>query len=523
MGEFDEYKNLKFEENEFDEYQDLDLGPEESPETSFGSKLKSGGLGGVQGATFDFADELYGGARAAWDLLTTGEEITPEELDAMPEKYRGYRDEVRKTFKDAQELNPKSYMGGQLGGGLATMAVPGIGAVKGIKGAAALGGLYGLGSSNSDLTKGELGGTALSVAGGAAGGALMGGAVKGLAGLAKGAAPIVKRFSKSAQKYYKKVYDDLPFDKRKLEVMLRAGKKSAEGIDDAVTEIGKLADDYNINLFKTTNEQYNAANTMKGEIGKGLSSALGQADEMVNGSAINPKKLAKTVNEMREALLDEGMGENIAGINRYFDNQIKELGVNTEGFKKMLSFTDTNKLITDVSGKINNWLKPSQSGKKLMALRSALKEQLDDGLKSIDMYKTVQPIKRKYELATGIADATKFKKLQDVKPAIQKGAEGLSLGTQTMQVTQGLGGLKFLGIAKGLQVLQRKASKIGAKKDMFLMGVHKRLSRALPKMSPEKQKMIDEVAGRGIRGLIAVDYILQQKDPKYQYGINNER
>ncbi len=142
------------------------------------SQLESGLRGGVQGLTMDFGDEITGGLESA-----------AGSLGLVPDKtYKQARDEARAAYKKAQQDNPGTYLGGQVGGSLATLAIPGLNAAKGAKllttvGKSALqGGLTGLGSSESedvtDMAKDTAAGAGIGGAFGAAGG-LLGNAVSG--------------------------------------------------------------------------------------------------------------------------------------------------------------------------------------------------------------------------------------------------------------------------------------------------------------------------------------------------------
>ena len=153
------------------------------------SKMESLGRGALQGATFGFADEASASLGAAL-----------QKVAGDPESYadvrRRYLDEERAGYRGAQESNPKTYLAGQIGGGIASTAItaPLLPAATTLGGAtasgAAYGALYGLGESEADLTKGEVGRAAADTAiGGALGGAL------GAAGygLAKGFGAIGRR------------------------------------------------------------------------------------------------------------------------------------------------------------------------------------------------------------------------------------------------------------------------------------------------------------------------------------------
>jgi hypothetical protein len=137
--------------------------------------------GAAQGVGFDFADEAYGGIRAA----------------TSDDTYEQARDDARQWFDKQREENPSAYMAGDVGGSIATSFIPGLGAAKGGKIAslilknmgksAALGGLQAAGASEGesvgDVAKDALTGAAIG------GGLSLGGdvAAAGLRKVGKGA------------------------------------------------------------------------------------------------------------------------------------------------------------------------------------------------------------------------------------------------------------------------------------------------------------------------------------------------
>lgn len=117
------------------------------------SKLESFGMGAREGAALGFADELEGGAKALYHLTTN----PTTNLSNVGDAYRSFRDAARNKYTQAREDNPYSYGTGNVAGGVASSVLPGMGLLKGAKGAAAIGAVAGLGGSNADLTKGEVG------------------------------------------------------------------------------------------------------------------------------------------------------------------------------------------------------------------------------------------------------------------------------------------------------------------------------------------------------------------------------
>lgn len=149
--------------------------------------------GAAQGLTFGFMDELQGaedatskkvpvydiaqairtldpvrGLAALGSMAKSVREGRPSEAlvsrAPVADTYRASRDAVRERNAAAEEAHPWAYRGGALAGSLATAPLaPGNTAAQ----AARLGALAGLGGSDADLTRGEVGQAALDTARGA--------------------------------------------------------------------------------------------------------------------------------------------------------------------------------------------------------------------------------------------------------------------------------------------------------------------------------------------------------------------
>lgn len=109
------------------------------PKTAVGESFLRGA---AQGASLGFADEIT----AAGEALLS------------PKTYKESLAESRANYDAAQADNPKTYIGGNLVGGVATSLIPGVGLAKGatvaanLGRAAVLGGVAGAGTSTADPT-----------------------------------------------------------------------------------------------------------------------------------------------------------------------------------------------------------------------------------------------------------------------------------------------------------------------------------------------------------------------------------
>jgi len=154
--------------------------------------MQSGLLGAAQGALMGYPDELESAGRALYEIATG-----PDELKDLLARYKQIRDEeVRPRYERAERENPGIFMAGMMGGGGASMLIPGVGLAKGAGAlakagqAAAMGGLAGGGYSEADLTEGEVGDLATDVGIGAG----IGGASQyGIDKLARGGAGLLNQ------------------------------------------------------------------------------------------------------------------------------------------------------------------------------------------------------------------------------------------------------------------------------------------------------------------------------------------
>jgi hypothetical protein len=155
--------------------------------------------GALQGATFEFAEELAAAAAAPFS----------------DQSYRELRAENRAAFQEAEKGDPKAYTTGHLFGGAATVLAPSIGmagagkpllSLRNVGIGAGFGAAQAAGESTADLTKGEVGPFALDVAKGAGAGAA---ATAALGGLGKGASKVGKFIGTAPERLTTRSDDEL--------------------------------------------------------------------------------------------------------------------------------------------------------------------------------------------------------------------------------------------------------------------------------------------------------------------------
>jgi hypothetical protein len=201
--------------------------------------------GAAQGATFGFADEIEGGLGAAGDVL-----MGRSTLENIMDSYRANRDASRQQYDIAAERSPTATTLGNIGGGIlsgiATAGLGGAGAAANTAGTlqkilnaskvgAAGGAVAGVGTSEGDLTKGELGRVAAdtvdsTLAGAVIGGGLQGAVQAGKAGL--GAAKDAIDF-----------VSDFDLVKRNRDMFKLGWQKQSAVTESGLDELNKNADD----------------------------------------------------------------------------------------------------------------------------------------------------------------------------------------------------------------------------------------------------------------------------------------
>lgn len=174
------------------------------------SALEAGFGGAVQGASFGFGEELAGVGEALLNPPLTGiaeinlpDDLKTKDTRTLKERYQEGRDSARARNKLLSEEHPVAYIGGQVAG-----AIPGslLGAA-GAKGASLLaragveGAAFGLGTSEADLTEGELKESLKDTAIGAAIGV-------GTAGIGMGISKVASKTKSGVKKGFEKFFGE---------------------------------------------------------------------------------------------------------------------------------------------------------------------------------------------------------------------------------------------------------------------------------------------------------------------------
>lgn len=220
--------------------------------------------GGAQGLTLGFSDEITGGALGAWDALTS---------DAtLADAYTRHRDEARGANEAAKAAHGGLYTAGEVGGGVASMFIPGLGIAKGAKlgavlGKSAAGGaLAGLGTSEEESLGGMAADTAL---GGALG--------VGAAGLGGAVGSVVS--GRAAQKAGESLTGIAERQAAKAAGVNRSALKRIARKDNGVQEFGRaLLDENVVTPFATPETIAGRARSSLQRRGEQIGGLLDEAD-----------------------------------------------------------------------------------------------------------------------------------------------------------------------------------------------------------------------------------------------------
>ncbi len=410
------------------------------------SAFDSAITGAAQGATLGLADELAGAIGGVGDYISQGGKLDLEDY------YKIRRDLVRKEDEKARESNPKSFMAGNIGGGLATAMVPGLGALNAGKGAtlatqvgkgALQGGISGAGYSNSEDSKEILEDAAI---GAGIGGALPI-ALKGV-GMAANKIDDITGISDKTKSVGNYIKDKIPSAK----TILKKGGKIFANVDEDVTDdYLQRADD--INASEATIEG------LKGDVDKVIASTrdnVGKAKDSLKVAEENAVRGLenKDSTAIREGItggIDKLKQKVIAGSNKAYQS-LDELGDAVVETKDVLGII--NKSLDDL--KVNGKIPTGDAAKKSYSVLSNLEQNLAEHEGSIpvkEVKKIIQQLDADdiFSDVSGSfspqADAAKVKvrqafneKLRGMSPTYAKIMDGVSDDTKLLkELSKGYG------------------------------------------------------------------------------------
>lgn len=448
------------------------------------TELDSAGRGVLQGATMGFADEISGGVEALWNKAK-GDPRTFGEL------YKQYRDESRANFKRAEEANPKSYMAGNVGGAIATAAIPGMGGAT-LGKLALQGAAQGLGSSEADLTEGEVGQALKDTAIGAGTGAAIGGAGKALSAGASKAAPYVNKLM----------------------------GKAASGLEEGAERLA----------VKATGATGNQAMKFSDDAGRqlldrGLVRAGDNAAKIAERVGAASDDAGRAIGEALEQLEAKGATASVDNVVTALESKIDDLAQtpgNERIIKQLQAEVDnlynrgqSNLPITQ--GEIakrnfqgqTNYFSPEAEKKASSQVANAFKEEVEQAAQKADptTANLFKQEKETYGLLAPIKEAAEKRAAQQAQSPF---------GGLTDIVAGTAGGPKGLAAKFAIEQVGRRAASTSA----VLSDNLAKALKATPQAFGRFAKPLQEAAQRGGNALAATHFVLQQTQPEYRALVN---
>lgn len=446
------------------------------------TQLESGIRGLAQGASLGFADEITGGLESA-----------AGSLGFVPDKtYEEARDESRANYLKSQQANPLTYGAGQLGGGIATLAVPGLNVAKGaslartLGTAAAQGALTGLGDSEAT--------DALDMAKDAGKGLLVGAGAGALgAGLSAGAGAL-------SQKYGTKAADALRNKAEELAVKATG----ATGVQSA-----KFADDAGRQLLDRRLVQF--GDTPK-KVAERTGAALEEAGESIGRSLkdLEAKGVTASVDDVVAAIQTK-----ISDLKRFPGNDRLINQLQNEADSLMARGQSELPIAAAEQAKRNfqrqvNYNSPNFEKDSSATVASAFKDEVEKRATAAS-----PEIGQKF-----IEDKKLFGLLSPINEAAEKRARTLNQspagGLLDMAATAAGGAVGGPGAAMLAAPARSFASKRFSSSAAVGMDKLSDLVRTAPQAFGKYGKVLQNAASRGGTSLGAAHFVLQNSDPEYR-------
>lgn len=499
--------------------------------------VESAGMGGLSGLTMGFAPAIGGASATASQNI---ENLLSGKYDPRPimDQYRANRDYITNQMNTSHQQNPKSFVTGEIGGTLATAAIPGLGelgitkgmapAAQAVARGAVQGGLTGLGNSEADLTKGEVGQAAYDTAKGS----LTGGVVGGIANAV--AAPITNKLSQVAEQ---RAFKAATGQKLKaLRDAVKTGKVDVGENGDMTSTMGRHlleADEAGapvVGPLSTAPQIASAANQKAGHFGAKIGEVANQIDEAMPGS-VSGENIAKKIEDYMTEI-----PQNPA--NNAVRNKLQQ---EADFYKAQgnISFADAQKLKNSYN------FKPTDSTTQVLgqdatnAIRRSVGQEMDEtadlmskasasnaspkAQRLSDLLDKYQQYKQKYGSYASAAKAAEDQSLRQlsnryVSPSdYGMGSTGAILGSVTGHdpIMSGAMGLGAMGANK---VLRERGSSLAASGANSLAEALQGNPQAFgPYAAPLLQSL-----QKGNSNLALTHYLLMRNDPRYRQLINNQ-
>lgn len=501
------------------------------------SELQSGLRGAAQGASLGFADEITGGTEA---LL----EKAKGNPQALLDLYRKSRDESRANFDAAQKANPGSYMGGELGGSLATAFVPGLNIAKGASLAAragmasGLGGLSGLGMSNADNAFDLLADTGT--------GALAGGLFQGVG--EKLVAPLAGKVGswfadKGPAKALGKVVANIPEEATARYLENPKAVNSAKSLGELSEKITSQGEDSVLKKIRQNASEFSqeSFDSLKPEGGIKKDELLGileglKDSQKTGGALIGEgqssaysalENLSGQIGQLESDEISQSLMKRlIQNLDSNTNWQNPEAGAKNEAFKKVRTFLDqslkdqnpnykkimedtaeSSRAISEVEKAFKNRTNPDSANKFMKSVKNiGFKDEKDD------VYKALQTIKKQTgeDLGQDVFDSWAQNQFTKQDTA---GSRKTLLGSVIGRSTGAVGG-ESAGALAGFTADRYSGQAFKALLDGS-MAAGEFVNKVSPYVGPAANAL-KEAAQRGNKSLAATHFILSQTNPGYR-------
>lgn len=478
------------------------------------SQLSSGLQGAAQGVTFGFADELLGGAKAAYDKLKEGGGTFAGKTP-YGDFYNKRVQEEREAVQRAKEDNPLTYTAGNVAGGFASNAIPGVGIARGaglgttLAKAALQGGLIGAGES-VPKDQGEFLGD---IGRGAATGAATQGAFSGLAGLAGRLSPA--GLDKFAEERAVKaaVGPNVSNLRQAIGTTIRGAKP--EDVSKRISKMGRdILDEDVLNTFSKTQDLGPALQGAAQKYGSQIGD-IGQTIDKAIPNAVDSKKIASDLAEYAATIPSSVGGKRLQDRVMAEAANFEEMPAlgfgQAQALKNQFKYkpVDQDALISDkdVSNKVRSII-----GKNMEDATARVSQSGDEGLK--DLLQRYQTAKGKYGTFKSASDASGNEATKDLMRRVVSPSDyatGIGTGAVGALATgnPGVAAIGILGAAANKFARER-----GSSTAAIIANNASQAMKSSPEFAQQFGQILMDAAQRGPAAMTAT-HLMLMKNPSY--------
>lgn len=449
------------------------------------SQTESGVRGAAQGLSFGFADEAAGLGEAALDWLKN-------DPQGFMDNYKKHRDESRDLYKKAETANPGTYMTGQVAGAIAPALLTAGGSTAATAASlAAQGAAQGLGSSEADLTEGDVGGALRDTAIGTGTGLVAAGAGKLLNKI-----PVGKMAEKAGQ-YLGKGAERLAEN--------ATGATANQAMKFEANAGRELLDRGLVGFGDTAENIANKVSAAKSAAGKEIGDSLAQLDAKGVVSQVDNvvAQLESQIDELSKVPGNEKIVRQLqAEVDNLYERGVSQLPVSEGELAKRAYHGQVNNFSPEADKKAAGYLGDAFKAESERAATAADPALADKFMQSKKDFKLFSPIEEAAEKRAAQQAQSPFGGLSDYIA----GGTGLAAG----------GPVGAAASVIGKRVIAPRLASSGAVLADNLADALK----ASPQLFGKFAKPLQEAAARGGTSLAATHYVLQQTNPEYRALVN---